>query len=388
MSKSRRQEMGLTRREDVRRRLEGTSGRGRKLRGLTSLMRPYRGRVILMSIALVIGVAASLAPAPLAAKAIDGGIIPGNLTVLNLVVAAYIVSVLLVWVCSYAQTFLVGWVGQRALADLRRRIFEHLQQMPVGFYERRSAGVLISRMTNDVDALNSLVTDTIVTLFQATLTLLGSIAHHAAVAVEQGRAVMRGVLAQEIHHRVKNNLQTVASLLRIQARATDVDPRRALNDSVNRILAIAAVHEVLTERRDDDVDLAELLERLRATIVQGVGAGKTVTTQLQQVSLAGHTATALALVFSELLQNALEHGGTTVHVELDQVGSHLVLAVIDDGPGMPAGGKPGTGLSIVQALVRDELRGDIDFISEGGLRAVVTFPASATAGGAAASSAA
>ena len=175
MSKSQRQEMGLTRREDVRRRLEGTSGRGRKLRGLTSLMRPYRGRVILMSIALVIGVAASLAPAPLAAKAIDGGIIPGNLTVLNLVVAAYIVSVLLVWGCSYAQSFLVGWVGQRALADLRRRIFDHLQQMPVGFYERRSAGVLISRMTNDVDALNSLVTDTIVTLFQASLTLIGSI---------------------------------------------------------------------------------------------------------------------------------------------------------------------------------------------------------------------
>jgi len=175
MSKSQRQEMGLTRREDVRRRLEGTSGRGRKLRGLASLMRPYRGRVIMMSVALVIGVAASLAPAPLAAKAIDGGIIPGDLTVLNLVVAAYLLSVLLVWVCSYAQTFLVGWVGQRALADLRRRIFEHLQQMPVGFYERRSAGVLISRMTNDVDALNSLVTDTIVTLFQASLTLIGSI---------------------------------------------------------------------------------------------------------------------------------------------------------------------------------------------------------------------
>ena len=82
-----------------------------------------------------------------------------------------------------------------------------------------------------------------------------SIAHHAAVALEHGRAVMRGVLAQEIHHRVKNNLQTVASLLRLQARATDgVDPRKALEHSVNRILAIAAVHEVLTERRDDDVD--------------------------------------------------------------------------------------------------------------------------------------
>ena len=87
-----------------------------------------------------------------------------------------------------------------------------------------------------------------------TAQLLVSIAHHAAVALEHGRAVMRGVLAQEIHHRVKNNLQTVASLLRLQARATDgVDPREALEHSVNRILAIAAVHEVLTERRDDDV---------------------------------------------------------------------------------------------------------------------------------------
>src|SRR4051794_23298096 len=96
--------------------------------------------------------------------------------------------------------------------------------------------------------------------------MLASLAQHAAVALEHGRAVMRGVLAQEIHHRVKNNLQTVASLLRLQARAVDrIDPRKALDDSVNRILAIAAVREVLTERRDDDVELADLLDRLRAT---------------------------------------------------------------------------------------------------------------------------
>ena len=112
--------------------------------------------------------------------------------------------------------------------------------------------------------------------------LLASIAHHAAVALEHGRAVMRGVLAQEIHHRVKNNLQTVASLLRLQARGDAVDARRALEDSVNRILAIAAVHEVLTERRDESVDLGELLERLRAMLVQGLGAGKEVSASLER----------------------------------------------------------------------------------------------------------
>src|SRR5207253_3193393 len=139
--------------------------------------------------------------------------------------------------------------------------------------------------------------------------LLASIAQQAAVALEHGRAVMRGVVAQEIHHRVKNNLQTVASLLRLQARsAHDVDPRKALDDSVNRILAIAAVHEVLTERHDDDVELDELVERLRSMLLQSLAAGKQVEAELEPISLAGNRATALALVFSELFQNALEHG--------------------------------------------------------------------------------
>ena len=125
---------------------------------------------------------------------------------------------------------------------------------------------------------------------------------------------LRGVLAQEIHHRVKNNLQTVASLLRLQARAEGVDPTKALGDSVNRILAIAAVHEELTEHREDVVDLAELVDRLRATLVQGLVAGKEVAAELEPVELAGQRATALALVFSELLSNALEHGGDHVSI--------------------------------------------------------------------------
>jgi ABC-type multidrug transport system fused ATPase/permease subunit len=164
-----------TRRDDLRRRLRGTAGRGRKLRGLIVLLAPYRTRVALMFVALVAGTAASLAPAPLAKTAIDSGILKGDRGTLDLVVVAFVASALVVWAASYAQTYLVGWVGQRALADLRLQIFRHLQEMPVGFYERRPAGVLISRMTNDVEALDSLVTDTVVTLFQASLTLVGSV---------------------------------------------------------------------------------------------------------------------------------------------------------------------------------------------------------------------
>jgi ABC-type multidrug transport system fused ATPase/permease subunit len=165
-----------TRRDDLRRRLRGTSGRGRKLRGLIVLLAPYRSRVVLMFVALVAGTAASLAPAPLAKTAIDSGILEGDRGTLDLVVVAFVVSALVVWGATYVQTYLVGWVGQRALADLRLQIFRHLQEMPVGFYERRPAGMLISRMTNDVEALDSLVTDTVVTLFQASLTLVGSVA--------------------------------------------------------------------------------------------------------------------------------------------------------------------------------------------------------------------
>jgi two-component system, sensor histidine kinase PdtaS len=205
--------------------------------------------------------------------------------------------------------------------------------------------------------------------------LLTSIAHHAAVALEHGRAVMRGVLAQEIHHRVKNNLQTVASLLRLQAHSPNTDPRKALEDSVNRILAIAAVHEVLTEQRDEVVELRELLDRLRAMLVQGLAAGKDVRADLEPVSISGNRATALALVFSELLQNALEHGGEAVSIELAQRNGEVLLAIADNGGGIE-GAPEGTGLSIVSALVRDELQGRLDLTSEGGMRAEVTFPAS------------
>ncbi|HYH90691.1 MAG TPA: ABC transporter ATP-binding protein [Solirubrobacteraceae bacterium] len=161
---------------DLRRRWRATGGRARKLRGLIELLRPYRTRVVLAFAALLFATAATLAPPPLAKLAIDEGITPKDLGTLNLVVVGFVISALVYWGASYAQTYLVGWVGQRALQDLRIQLFAHLQTLSVGFYSRRQAGAIISRLTNDVQALDQLVSDGVVTLFGSTLTLLGTAA--------------------------------------------------------------------------------------------------------------------------------------------------------------------------------------------------------------------
>ena len=154
--------------------LRGERGRTRKLGKLLALLRPYRGRVILMFAALVVATAASLAPPYLAGRAIDDGIEGGDAGALTVILVLFIAAGAINWAATYVQTYLVSWVGQRALADLRSRIFSHLQSLSIGFYSRNKAGVLISRLTNDVQALDQLVTDGIVTLFSATLTLVGT----------------------------------------------------------------------------------------------------------------------------------------------------------------------------------------------------------------------
>jgi ABC-type multidrug transport system fused ATPase/permease subunit len=164
---------GPTGQWDGERSAKGT--RGRNLRGLIALIGPYRGRAAITFVALLLGTGASLAPPLLARAAIDTGIEKKDTSALVLIVIAFLAAAALFWVMTYVQTYLVGWVGQRVLADLRIRIFTHLQTLPIGFYESRPAGVLISRITNDVEALDSLVTDSVVTLFQSGLILLGTI---------------------------------------------------------------------------------------------------------------------------------------------------------------------------------------------------------------------
>ncbi len=125
---------------------------------------------------LLLATAAALAPPPLAKLAIDSGIVPGDLEALTWIVIAFMASAAIYWAATYVQTYLTGWVGQRALQDLRIQLFAHLQTLSVGFYSRRQAGVLISRLTNDVQALDQLVSDGVVTLFGSTLTLIGTAA--------------------------------------------------------------------------------------------------------------------------------------------------------------------------------------------------------------------
>ncbi|MGZ4177632.1 MAG: ABC transporter ATP-binding protein [Solirubrobacteraceae bacterium] len=162
-----------SRRAELRRRLQETGGRGRKLRGLAELLAPYRWRVLAMFVSLLAATAAALAPAPLAKLAIDQGIRHHDTATLDLIVIVFLASAVIYGVATYAQTYLVGWVGQRALQDLRLKLFSHLQSLSIGFYSRNRAGVIISRLTNDVEALDQLVEDGLATLIQSSLTLLG-----------------------------------------------------------------------------------------------------------------------------------------------------------------------------------------------------------------------
>lgn len=156
--------------------LRGSDQRWRKIRGLAALLKPYRLQVGAAFVAMMIAILAGLAPPYLAKLAIDDGILADDAATLNLVVVAFAASVLVYWGATTLQTYLVGWVGQRALAGLRMRIFEHLETLSMGFFTRSSTGVLISRLTNDVQALDQLVSEGLVTLFSGTLTLLGATA--------------------------------------------------------------------------------------------------------------------------------------------------------------------------------------------------------------------
>jgi len=145
----------------------------RRATALYRLARPYRARTALSIISLFAATAATLAPPILVGLAVDD-VRRGRTSSLGWIVVGFVAAGAVGIAASYAQTYFTGWTGERMLADLRNHLFRHLQRLSLGFYERNRAGVLISRLTNDVEALDQLVTDGVTSLVQNTLTLGGS----------------------------------------------------------------------------------------------------------------------------------------------------------------------------------------------------------------------
>jgi ATP-binding cassette, subfamily B, bacterial len=146
----------------------------RRIGTLWRLTRPYKTRTALSVFSLLAATATALAPPILAKYALDDAIHDTTGERLTLVVVLFVVAGLANWGMTYVETYMTGWVGERILADLRKQLFGHLQRLSLGFYERNRAGVLISRMTNDVEAIDQLVTDGVTTLAQSSLMLVGT----------------------------------------------------------------------------------------------------------------------------------------------------------------------------------------------------------------------
>jgi ABC-type multidrug transport system fused ATPase/permease subunit len=146
-----------------------------RLATLARLARPYPGRTALALATLVAYTGMALLPPYLAKLAVDNGIVPGDLGTLTLVVVAFVAAGIAAFLLSGAQTYFTGWVGERALADLRIELFRHLQRLSLGYYERNRTGAIVSRITNDVEALDQLLTDGLSSLVQNGLVLAGTL---------------------------------------------------------------------------------------------------------------------------------------------------------------------------------------------------------------------
>ncbi len=207
---------------------------------------------------------------------------------------------------------------------------------------------------------------------------------------------------REIHHRVKNNLQTIAALLRLQGRRLDSpEARQAIKESERRIRSIAIVHETLSREAREVVEFSDIVQPLLRVVEETVSTGDEGGVRFEVEGdageLPGEVATSLAVVLNELLQNAVDHafprgdgdsdtdepvrGSVTVHLSRSK--EDLVVEVIDDGVGLPEDfsldGTQNLGLSIVQALVTGELGGTIEFHDEKGTRVEVHIPLAETA---------
>jgi two-component sensor histidine kinase len=199
--------------------------------------------------------------------------------------------------------------------------------------------------------------------------------------------VTKDATIREIHHRVKNNLQTVAALLRLQARRIDVpEGRAALEEAVRRVGSIAIVHETLSQAYDENVDFDDVADRLRLMVAEVSSRGAQVVSERVGSfgSLPAEIATPLAMVLTEVLQNAVEHGfgdeEGKITVTAQRLVGRLHVTIEDDGQGLPEefdlDGSTSLGLSIVRTLVESELGGVLEMGPgpSGGTRVALDLP--------------
>src|SRR5919206_416401 len=223
----------------------------RRLRTLARLTAPYKLRTALAVGSLLAATATALAPPYLAKLAIDDGIVHRHLATLTVIVAAFLGAGILNLAAGYAQTYFTGWTGERILADLRNTLFRHLQRLSLGFYERNRAGVIISRLTNDVEALDQLVTDGVTSLVQNTLTLGGSaillfildwrlaLATLAVIPVMSAATVLFRIRSSRAYRAVRERLANVTATL-----AEDIAGMRVVQSFTRESLNLRRFEEV------------------------------------------------------------------------------------------------------------------------------------------------
>jgi two-component system, sensor histidine kinase PdtaS len=199
---------------------------------------------------------------------------------------------------------------------------------------------------------------------------------------------IKTAMIQEIHHRVKNNLQTIAALLRLQARRTNsTEVADQLRETIGRIISIAVVHEFLSHEETTGINIHEVSNRILAEVRNGVlDHSRPISLALEgtrSFNLPAQQATSCALIINELVQNAVEHAfaglpGGSIVVRLAEQGDSLYIEIQDNGRGLPHDfdlhRQGGLGLQIVRSLAREDLKGEFELVNGQGVKAVVSFP--------------
>jgi two-component sensor histidine kinase len=221
------------------------------------------------------------------------------------------------------------------------------------------------------------------------ISVLTTLGNQVAVATENAKLMVKGALLQEMHHRVKNNLQTIASLLRLQAHyAADRSPQEVLNESINRVLAVAAVHDLLSREDLDTISVRKIADSILGAIKQSfTSPNKRIDMRVEgpDLNLSSHKANAVSLILNELVSNAVEHGFKVtdeghIAVRLTETpDDRWRLEVRNTGDPLPPNFDPtknhDLGLQIVNTLARGDLQGDFTMVTEGDETvAAVTFP--------------